>query len=71
MDGFSGKLAQEELPDVSKIGNVAGQEREINRLMQDEIGPRLRTAAESVQPVKQWTDEFRKECAPHIERRVP
>lgn len=67
LDGFSRKLAQGELPDVSRIKNVAGLEREIKRLKQDEIGQRFRAAAESVQPIKQWADDFWKECEPHID----
>lgn len=42
-------------------------EQEIKRLKQDEILQRFRTVAESVQPIKQWVDQFKKECAPHIE----
>lgn len=67
LDGFTSKLARGELLGVSRIENIVGLEREIKRLKQEEIGKRFRKAAESVQPITQWADEFRKECAPHIE----
>jgi CheY-like chemotaxis protein len=67
LDGFSRKLTLGELPDVAKIENTAGLEREIKRLKQGEISQRFRTAVESVPPIKQWIDELRDECAPYIE----
>jgi len=67
LDGFSRKLIQGEFPDVPKIENAAGLEREIKRLKLEDIGQRFRSASEAVQPVKQWTDDFKKKCAPHIE----
>ncbi|MHB0991982.1 MAG: response regulator [Burkholderiales bacterium] len=67
LDGFSSKLAQGNLPGISRINDVSGLEQEIRRLKQEEIGQRFRTVAESVQPIKQWTDDFRKEFEPHIE----
>lgn len=67
LDGFSSKLAQGNLPGVSRISDVSGLEQEIRRLKQEEIGQRFRKVAESVQPIKQWTDDFRKGFEPHIE----
>lgn len=67
LDGFSSKLAQGSLPGVSRINDVSGLEQEIRRLKLEEIGQRFRTVAESVQPIKQWTDDFRKGFEPHIE----
>ncbi|OGU24147.1 MAG: hypothetical protein A2580_14390 [Hydrogenophilales bacterium RIFOXYD1_FULL_62_11] len=67
LDGFSSKLAQGNLPGVSRISDVSGLEQEIRRLKQDEIGQRFRQVAESVQPIQQWTDDFRKGLEPHIE----
>jgi CheY-like chemotaxis protein len=67
LDGFSSKLAQGNLPGVSQISDVSGLEQEIRRLKQDEIGQRFRQVAESVQPIQQWTDDFRKGLEPHIE----
>ncbi|NDP47034.1 MAG: response regulator [Sulfuriferula multivorans] len=66
LDGFSSKLAQGSLPGVSRINDVTGLEQEIKRLKQEEIGQRFRKVAESVQPIKQWTDDFRKEFEPHV-----
>ena len=67
LDGFSSRLAQGNLPGVSRLSDVSGLEQEIKRLKQDEIGQRFRQVAESVQPIKQWTDDFRNGCEPHIE----
>lgn len=67
LDGFSSKLAQGNLPGVSSISDVSGLEQEIKRLKQEEVGQRFRKVAESVQPIKQWTDDFRKGVEPHIE----
>ena len=67
LDGFSSKLAQGNLPGVSSINDVSGLEQEIKRLKQEEIGQRFRKVAESVQPIKQWADDFRKGIEPHIE----
>jgi CheY-like chemotaxis protein len=67
LDGFSRKLAQGDLPNVPRIENTVSLEQEVKRLKQQEIGNLFRTAAESVQPVKQWADNLRKECGPHIE----
>jgi CheY-like chemotaxis protein len=67
LDGFSSKLAQGSLPGMSRINDVSGLEQEIKRLKQEEIGQRFRKVAESVQPLKQWTDDFRKGVEPHIE----
>lgn len=67
LDGFSSKLAQGNLPGVSSINDVSGLEQEIKRLKQEEIGQRFRKVVESVQPIKQWADDFRKGVEPHIE----
>lgn len=67
LDGFSSKLAQGNFPGVSSINDVTDLEQEIKRLKQEEIGPRFRKVTESVQPIKQWSDDFRKGIEPHIE----
>lgn len=67
LDGFSKTLEQGKLTDVPRITDVAGLEREIKRLKQEEIRQRFRAATESVEPIKRWAAEFRKECEPHIE----
>lgn len=67
LDGFSSKLVQGNLPGISSITDVSGLEQEIKRLQQEEIEPHFRKVAESVQPIKQWTDDFRKGLEPHIE----
>jgi len=67
LDGFSRRLVQGELPEVLEIKSVAGLEREIDRFKREDIGRHLRSAAESVQPLHLWTDEFMQECAPLLE----
>ena len=66
LDGFSSKLAQGALRGISRINDVSGLEQEIRRLKQEEIGKRFRKVAESVQPIKQWTDDFRTELESHV-----
>jgi PleD family two-component response regulator len=67
LDGFSKKLIQGELADIPKIENAASLEQEIQRLKLDEIKQRFRSATDAVQPFRQWSDEFKKKCEPHIE----
>ncbi|MBW8365902.1 MAG: response regulator [Rhizobium sp.] len=67
LDGFSTRLAQGNLPGVSRLSDISGLEQEIRRLKQEEIGQRFRQVTELVQPIKQWTDDFRNGIEPHIE----
>lgn len=67
LDGFTRRLGQGELKEVVEVKNVEGLEREMMRLKQEEIQHHLTVASESVQPLKQWSHEFRQEYAPHLE----
>ena len=62
LDGFSKRL-----PDMVEAKGVDGMEREIDRLKRDEIGQHFRTVAQSMQPLTQWANEFKRGCQPHIE----
>jgi PleD family two-component response regulator len=67
LDGFTRRLGQGELKEVVDVKNVDGLEREMKRFKQEEIQSHLAAASEAVQPLKQWTHEFRQEYAPHLE----
>lgn len=67
LDGFTRRLGRGDLKEVVEVKNAEGLEREMTRLKQDEIQRHLAAASESVQPLKQWTHEFRQEYAPHLE----
>lgn len=67
LDGFSRRLGQGELKDVVVVKNVEGLDREMKRFKELEIQRHLAAASKSVQPLKQWTHEFRQEYAPHLE----
>ncbi|CAN5305145.1 hypothetical protein BH11PSE11_BH11PSE11_11510 [soil metagenome] len=66
LDGLSGSLAQADAGSSDKIQNIVRLEQEIKRLKQDKLGPSFKSVAASVQPMKQWADDFKKECVPHI-----
>lgn len=55
LDGFSRRLTQDDL------------KHEIGRIKREEVPQHFRAAAESVKPLKQWAQDFRRECAPHLE----
>lgn len=67
LDGFSQRLIQGALPAAVAVKNAGELEKEISRLKRDEIQQGFRTAAQSVQPLKQWAHDFKQECAPHLE----
>lgn len=67
LDGFSQRLIQGALPNAVAVKNAGELEKEISRLKREEIQQRFRTAAKSVQPLKQWAHEFKREYAPHLE----
>ena len=55
LDGFSRQLVQDDL------------RTEINRIKRDEVQRQFHAASESVKPLKQWAQELRRECTPHLE----
>jgi len=54
LDGFSRQLVQDDL------------RTEINRIKRDEVQRQFHAASESVKPLKQWAQELRRECTPHL-----
>jgi len=66
LDGFSQRLINGELSGSIEIKNADGLKKEISHLKQDEI-QHFRAAAESAQPLKQWAQELKQECAPLME----
>jgi CheY-like chemotaxis protein len=67
LHGFSQRLSQGALPDVVEVRDAAGLDREMVRLKHDDIQPPFRVLAQSMQPVKRWVNELKRECAPHLE----
>jgi PleD family two-component response regulator len=67
LDGLTRRLGQGEFKGVVEVKNIEGLQREMTRFKQDEIQRHLSAASKSVQPLKQWSDEFRQEYAPHLE----
>ncbi|MDE2629123.1 MAG: response regulator [Burkholderiales bacterium] len=67
LDGFSRRLGEGELPEVVDVKDASGLDRAVSDLKRDGIQPPLRAAAESMQPLRRWADELRRECAPHLE----
>ncbi len=42
-------------------------QQEINQLQQKEIHGHFQSTAESITPLKAWSQEFKQKCAPHLE----
>ena len=66
LDGFSQRLINGELSDAAGVKNTDSLKKEISHLKQDDI-QHFRAAAESAQPLKQWAQELKQECAPLLE----
>lgn len=58
LDGFSRRLGQGELKDVVVVKNVVSLDREMKRFTELEIQRHLAATSKSVQPLKQWTQDF-------------
>ncbi len=67
LDRFSQRLGQGALQDVVEIKNAERLGHEIARLKHDDIDQHLRAAAAAMQPIKTWAEDFRDDCAPHLE----
>ncbi len=67
LDGFSQRLSQGALPDVVEVKDAAGLDSAMIRFKREEIGQRFSEVIDSVQPLKRWADEFKQDCAPHLE----
>lgn len=67
LDGFPGRLISGALSDAGVSDHVAELAKEVKRFKREEIQPHFRAAAETTQPLKEWVQDFRQECAPHME----
>ena len=66
LDGFSQRLIDGGLPNVVTVNDADALREEIGRLKREDVMTRFRGAAESAQPLKQWSDAFKQELAPHM-----
>lgn len=66
LDGFSRRMSEGALPGVVQVRDAASLNREIDRMKRDEMHRPLQAAADSMEPIKQWVDDFKQECAPHV-----
>jgi CheY-like chemotaxis protein len=66
LDGFSRRMSEGALPGVVQVRDAAGLNREMDRIKRDEIHPPLQAAADSIEPMKQWVDDFKQEFAPYV-----
>lgn len=67
LDSFSQRLTTGDISDLVEIKDAQAFQAEISRLKQDAIHSRLHEAAQAVEPLKQWAQEFQQQCAPHLE----
>lgn len=67
LDGFARRLGQGDLKGLVEVKNSEGLEREVKRFQREEIQRHMTAAVESVKPLKQWSQDFRQESAPHVE----
>ncbi|MDP2874733.1 MAG: response regulator [Holophaga sp.] len=67
LTGFSRRLTEGKLPGLPNVKQAKVLEHAFDRLKQESIEPSLHGAIDTVQPLKQWADDFRKASAPHIE----
>jgi len=63
LERFSEQCIQSELPK----GNAAKAKNELDHLKKGYIQESFAKASDSVPPLKQWVDELKQECAPHLE----
>lgn len=61
LDGFARQLQ------VAPPAAVEDLAREIDRLGKEDIRQRFRGAAEAVEPLRQWSHDFRQDCEPYLE----
>jgi CheY-like chemotaxis protein len=66
LGSFTRKLATGEFPNIPAIKNIDALERAIAGVKANEIGPSISHVAGAVQPLREWKEEFRQECEPHI-----
>ncbi len=66
-EAFSQRLVDGELPDVVSVKDAEGLHHEMRQLKNETIEVTSGAVEKSVQPLKQWMDEFREATARHIE----
>jgi len=66
LDGFTRRLISGELPDTVEIKNAEDMEKEMSRFKREEVLPQLNTAIEITQPLRQWAQDLKQECAPYL-----
>lgn len=67
LDDFSKRLIQDDLVGGYTVKKGKELKDEISRLKREEVPQYFRAAAESVKPLKQWAQDFKKEYAPQLE----
>jgi len=67
LDGFSQRLISDSLSGAGAAKNADDLKNEISRFKREEVQQNFRAAAESAQPLKQWAQELKQECAPLME----
>ncbi len=66
LDGFSQRLVHGGLSDAVEVKNAGQLEHALQRLRQEELQRPLQALAQSVEPIAQWTREFKADLAPHL-----
>jgi len=66
-ENFSQRLIQGDLREAIRADNVEELQHQLGHLKRDTIEAPLQALAKSVHPLKQWTSEFCRASAPHIE----
>ncbi|MBL6985892.1 MAG: response regulator [Methylobacter sp.] len=67
LDAFAQRLTQGDFANQAEIKDAQGLRHEISRLQQEEIHGYFNAAVESINPIKDWTLEFKQKCVPHLE----
>ena len=66
LDGFSGRLVRDETAGEFAARKSDGLRNEINRIKSEEVQQYFRVATDSIKPLKQWANDLKQECAPHL-----
>ena len=67
LENFSQRLIQGNLEDIVAVKSADKLQRELGQLKRDAIEAPLHTLTRSVNPLKQWTNEFREANNTHLE----
>lgn len=66
LDGFSRRLIDGDLPGAVTVNNPDALNHEVSRLKREDVSEQFRAAAESTEPLKQWTEDFKHELSAHM-----